>query len=102
ERLGGGHDRDVVLGGLGGRVVLDDGAAAGLEVGLEGIGDALPEGLGVVDDVDAGLLEDVIDVLGGRRALDVVRRDHADVVVRLGPQLSRGRALGQVRVGVGG
>ena len=28
ERLGGGHDRDVVLGGLGGRVVLDDGAAA--------------------------------------------------------------------------
>ena len=81
--------------------MLDDGAAFLRELGCEGIRDALAEGLRVIDDVDGLLAEDLEDVLGAGRTLDVVRGHDADVVVRLGPELLGGIALGQVRVRVG-
>jgi hypothetical protein len=83
--------------------MTDDGAAALDEFGLERIRDALPEGLGVVDDVDALLAEDVDQVLRGSRALDVVRRSDADVVDPLGVRsqlIGAVLGLGETRVRV--
>ncbi len=81
--------------------MLDDLAAGTRERLLERVGDALPEGLGVVDDVDGLLAEGAVDVQRRGRALDVVGGDDADVVVRLGPDRLGRIALGQVRVRVG-
>jgi hypothetical protein len=46
--------------------------AASAELLVERVGDTLTEGLGVVDDVDGVLLQDLVDVLRGGRTLDII------------------------------
>ena len=102
---GGRHDRGIVGVGLRHAVALDDGPAVGLQVRLEGVGDALPERLGVIDDVHLLGVQVFEDVLGRGRTLVVVRRHDADVVDPVWERLANvERAelwLGQTLVGVG-
>src|SRR4029079_15458883 len=78
--LGRRQEGGVVGRALGRAVAGDDGAAVVREVLLEVVGDALPERVGAVHDVDRLDVQVLQDVAGRRRTLVVVRGDGPDVV----------------------
>ena len=97
--------RRVVGGGAGETDPIDDGPTEGLELLLEGVGDALSVGLGVIDDHHVARADVVVRGLRAGRTLHVVGRGQADIVdlVRVGlAHVERAVfGLGDARGGVG-